>query len=151
MNLVIVNSHFNSGYLIQVMERVRNFCIQFESDANPDIFCEAVAEAYFRENPGLYSFAVVDDAGKVVAHAIVTVENYYGTITINIPQFWKDKGVQIPGELYDRFFELVIGLAKANKATKIRMSARNSAVARVLGRLGFKDTGRVVMQMEDFT
>lgn len=147
MRLLTVNAHAGgvSGFLIPLCNRVKDFCKDFDSDADPDILAEAVAEAYFRETPGLLPFIVEED-GEIVAHAIVTVESYYGNINVNIPQFQKNKGTTIPPEIYEQFFTLITSWAKANGAGEIRMTARNKAVARVLGRLGFYESERVFMR-----
>jgi len=145
VNITLIHStHGRRGLLMQFCDRLRKFCVKYGSDANPDALAEAAAQAYFSDTPGMLCFAIVED-GKIVAHAIVTLEGYYGKVSVNIPQFWKDPGTKIDNEIYREFFRFVSGWARYNGADVIRMTARSGAVATVLAKHGFTETGRVLM------
>lgn len=131
--------------LLDLLERIVSFCQSFHSDADPYILAEAAAEAYFSESPGMIMFAAVDDSGKVVAHLLASMEDYYGKKSVNVIQYWKDSGVKLPDHIYAGFWSFVNTWAEFNGAEDIKMTARNRAVADVLAKHGFTETGRVLM------
>lgn len=127
------------------MKRVSDFCRLYHSDADPDILAEALAESYYSPTPPMMCFVTLDENNVIVSHALLTIDDYYGKVTVNILQYWKDRGIRYGKETYDDFFKLATSWAKANNAELIRMTARNRAVADVLAKHGFTDSGRVVM------
>jgi hypothetical protein len=146
MQLHLVHYSQNCPQLLrQLCERIELFCANYESDADRDILFEQVTKNYFDASPRML-FLVAEEDGKVVAHLVAQIEEYYGARYVSIIQYWRDKGIRIPDEMKADAFRQLIHWGKMMATDKVRIWARNEEVAQVFEKTyGFVRDKRIIM------
>lgn len=146
MNLFLVHSTTDHPNLLKPMlERIEKFCDRFGSEADPNIFFEAIARSYFSETPDMLLFAAVQE-GNIVAHALYTFENFYGHKYVNMMQYWVDEECKVSYQFKEMVFRDVAAWAKEIGTDDVRIWARNEEVADLFEKVyGFERSEKVIM------
>ena len=114
--------------LLPAWERIKNFCNKYESDADQAIFFEEICKSYWSDSPTIVVYVgLLDD--EVKAHAVVTIDNYYGHISLNLLQYWRDEDVRVPQWIKERVVYDMMQMGKDLGVDKLRVWARNEDVA----------------------
>jgi hypothetical protein len=145
MDLKLVHSTGDQGYLHMFTERALSFNERYDSDADPNIFAETIAAEYFNPQPKMLCFIVM--AGSVpVAHCMFVIEEFYGDHVVNMLQYEKDDGWKVPNEFKAEVYQFVVDWCSLMGVKKIRIIARNDEVARIFEKkYGFERSERVIM------
>lgn len=146
----VVNVHASNpearGLLRPLVERIIDFCIKYESEADPEIMYEEIVKSYVMPSPPMALFAAVDDDGKIVSHMVATIEVFFGSRSVSILQYWKDDEVKVPDEMKFQVFEALRDWGEACGATRFRVYARNEVVAKIFEtKYGFQRDRKVMM------
>jgi len=140
--------HYTSavpGLALRTWRRMEEFCERYESESDINMLFDEFMNSYFSDSPYMIPFVIVDN-GEIIAHAVVTMENYYGNKYINIFQHWKNRGCTIPSDLYTEFFSTIKKWGELHGTDRVRLWARNESVARLFRRgLGFERDEKVIM------
>ena len=149
--LVEVHSTVNGShmYLREFIGRCEEFADKYNSEANLEHQFAALTSSFFSPNPVFRMFVSIDNEGVVQAHALVGVDEFMGSRTITIMQYWVDPPYKAPDEDKEQFFEAIKLWAKDVGAKNMRIFARNKAVARMFRMFyGFKERERVEMLID---
>ena len=135
--------------LREVLERVVTFTVSQESDADPNRLYSELSSAYFQPNPTMRMWVGVDDDGKVIAHLIATIDDYFGGKFVTIHQYWKDGGVEkLPSEEKKQFIEILKEFGRPFGCKDVRAHAINEKVAQVFETdYGFTRSERVMLKV----
>lgn len=141
--------HYSTDHpnlLKRLLERIEQFCSRYESEANPDIFFEALTESYYSVSPGFLMFAGIED-GKMIGHAVYSMENFYGHKYVNMMQYWVDPDCKIDYKFKEKVFRDVKVWADEAGTDDVRIWARNEQVAELFEKVyGFERSEKVIME-----
>jgi len=136
------------------IERIKRFCVRYDSDATPDVLAHALMVEMASDAPGSIVGVGVDliDGEEVVfSHFVAVAELYYRerpVITISqieIDKQWRGNRKMV----YAKGMDLLHWWGNLIGADKLRIIARTPEVAVVLGRrCGFQETGRTIMSLD---
>lgn len=146
MELVLV--HYSSArpeLMLPAWSRIKEFCMRYESDADHAILFEEVTRNYFSATPNMLIYVGLI-GGEIAAHAVATIDNYYGHKCVNLLQYWKQDEVKVPDEVKIAVLVDLIRWGKEAGTDKLRIWARNEEIANIFERkYGFKRDQRIIM------
>lgn len=134
----------------QLFGRIIEFCEKYGSDADPGRLIRSVATNYIAEPPILRAFGFVEtkkfEDGTAIStlrgHVLVEVDEWAGRRCLTVVQFEIDHGYGITPELLQHGRSVLDEWARLEKATDVRIVARNEAVARLFrSRYGYEPRG----------
>ena len=133
--------------LPEMMKRANGFNDKYNDGLDPNLFQAQLVHQAYQNAPTMLSIAILEGE-DVIGHCIVCLDEYYGERYAVVMQLEVDKGkgngnVQ---EFLKQGIKAIDEWTKANGCTYQRIWARNKAAARMFSSLGFKDTGRVLME-----
>jgi hypothetical protein len=127
------------------LARVVEFTRAYDGDADPNILFAMLAHQYFSENPQSIMWVGLDDKERIVAHGYASIEEYYGTKTVMVHQFWKNAGQSFePGQV-EEVIEVMQRWGRGNGAVELRCIAYSEQVAAALEKYGWVRTSKVLM------
>jgi hypothetical protein len=145
LELQLVHYSFNNaGVIRKAWDRINEFCQKYESEADLDILFEDVMQNYFSSSPRMLIFVLLDNE-EIVAHMLVTLDEYYGSRFITIQQYWKDPGVKIPMEIRIAVFQKMGQWGKDNGVSQLRIWAKDSDTADHFEKYGFTRDQKIIM------
>lgn len=73
-----------------VMDRVRQFCEEFGTDGNPELLVDSIRKHFVADIPLMLTVAAVEE-GKVVGHAVASIDTFLNKRYLTIMQLCIDK------------------------------------------------------------
>lgn len=137
-------------YLPEALARIRSFLEKYDSVADPStMMATIVSDMWMAQVPRHLILVGLDqDTDQVVAHMLMSCENYYGPKNrINITQLEHDPGYSFQSQ-YEQGMALAYEWARKMDADVVCCWARNEAVAKVFEQnVGFKRSEKVLMEI----
>lgn len=127
----------------QLKERVMRFCREYDTESSPEALWRQAEISFVSNNPTALLFAAVDDRGRVVGHALLTVEEYLGRKSLNVNQLQTDGNV--PRDDVRRWMEAIGKWALSRGIEEMRCIALDARRARAFERLYGFHGERVIM------
>lgn len=81
------------AYLPLLLQRIRSFSQYHEGIGNPDALARAMEINFISDEPVLLALIIVDDDGQVIAHALVSLDEWLGTKYITLQQYQTDRAI----------------------------------------------------------
>ena len=132
--------------LWEAIKCVRSFAEKFGTWTDIDNLSSQIAIAYGSDTPPIMLLVALDDDERVRSHLIAVLDDFFGSRTMCILQWEKDKDFDLPAELKLEAIEYLRLWATHNGVDKIRIFARNDRVAQLFeSRYGFTRDERVQM------
>lgn len=145
MKFLVLNYHWGQrGLLFEYLQRIKSFCERYGTDADVIVMMEYITGMYYNKTPSMMLFVIVDEDEKIIAHALVSIEDFFGSKYINILQYERDE--KFPGDEKKKFFDFITEWGLTNGADRIKIQARNEAVAGLFEKYGFSRSERVLME-----
>ncbi len=146
---VVVHKSVGTAYQygVDVIDRVYDFCLKYDSDYSPNVYAAVVAENIFSQETNMLVLAAVLDDG-VKGHLVASVESIYGGEPfVTISQCHIDGDISSSGVVSEMLYT-VVEWANNLGCKSVRCVARNAPVARLFKmKYGFEESGRVIMEL----
>lgn len=115
------------------LERVRQFCIKYDTDNEPDILARSVMLDFVRDEPGFFIMVAVRDY-NIVGHLLACISTApWGTKKrLAVLQHKDDEGAKIPEELLQAGLKMLVRWGREQGATQMTTVATNKEVERRL-------------------
>jgi hypothetical protein len=115
-----------------VIKRVLDFEVKYNSKDTPTGLVAAVCEAYLQPKPSMATLVMVEkDIGLITGHMVASCDYWYGTMYLNILQLVIDKPARLVPELSNEYLQIMINWGVQEwGATAIRAYALTPAHAR---------------------
>ena len=145
VHVVVVDPYdARAGLLVPaVTQRIRAFCAQYMDEVDPDAFTRATMVQLWAQNPRLAIVALVNDEGKVVGHAVASIEESGEKVRVFISQCQADGNV---GDAVKRAIALADAWGRKHGATHMAMSTQRDDGAWER-RYGFKTQRHLMVRM----
>lgn len=130
-------------YFAELVERVENFCVRYDSDADPKILSNILITHFTQYNDNMLLLVSIVD-NKVVAHLVAGIDTWCGAKYGTIIQYEANRG-EMPLEDKQQGYWYLENWATKHQA-QLQILARNPQMAKLFNRYwGFKPE-RILMR-----
>lgn len=130
------------GLMPEFLDRVKRFCCKFDTDTDGVGICRLVEAHFISDNPQFIMVAATYQ-GKIVGHALASMESYYEKRVLNIIQLEIDGAVG--RDNLKKGFDVILSWGLLQGAEDVRISTGTQAKAKMLKRFYGFNTHRIVM------
>lgn len=130
-----IDEELRHWLLGQTLKRIRHFCAQHDSDADPIVFSREVERDFAKDRDHEFLIIVAVQNMKVVGHLLADNYHYYGRRYVCVSQLELD--VRLTLEQQRDAFQAVITWQKELQAHGIRAATANAALIPWFQALGF--------------
>ena len=133
----VSNDNLGRALHASLYERIRTFALAHTPEMPPEPFVNTILTRLYNGDPHLYIFVELDEAYKIVMHAVADVQSAFGTAVLHCYQLQRDKPDQAKlDECMETFDKIAVAhnvqcmLFTVEKASKVYEKRYGYRIAR---------------------